>query len=158
MEKVLYKVIYKSLALFHIRITEETWNTFMQFIKFGLVGISNTAISYITYLIVCLLGFSFHTGNILGFTVSVLNSFYWNNKYVFTTHEGEHRSWWKALLKTFISYAFSGLILTEILLILWIEILHISQFIAPLINLIITIPINFIMNKLWAFKSNKQSN
>lgn len=153
-ENVLYKITYKLLTLFHVRITEEAWDTFMQFIKFGLVGISNTAISYVTYLIVCLLGFSFHTGNILGFIVSVLNSFYWNNKYVFTVHENERRTWWKALFKTFISYAFSGLILTEILLTLWIEIFHISQLIAPLINLLVTIPINFIMNKLWAYKSS----
>lgn len=32
----------------------------------------------------------------------------------------------------------------------------ISKFIAPLINLIISVPVNFIMNKMWAFKTEKQ--
>lgn len=155
-EKILYKIVYKAADIFHIEMSENKWNTFLQLIKFSFVGVSNTAISYITYLVVCLIGFNFHIGNILGFVVSVLNSFYWNNKYVFSAHEDEQRTWWKALVKTFISYAFSGLILTELLLILWIEILHVSQFIAPLINLVITIPINFFMNKLWAFKVNKR--
>ena len=30
-----------------------------------------------------------------------------------------------------------------------------SKFIAPLINLIISVPVNFIMNKMWAFKTEK---
>ena len=89
--------------------------------------------------------------NIISFLLSVLWSFYWNNKYVFKLNEGEQRSIWKALLKTYVSYGFTGIILNNILLVLWVRVIGINKMLAPIINLIINIPINFFMNKLWAF-------
>ena len=88
------------------------------------------------------------------FVLSVLWSFYWNNRFVFTLKSGELRSIWKSLIKTYISYSFTGLFLNSILLVLWVKILGVSEFIAPLINLIFSVPLNFIINKLWAFKAN----
>ena len=88
--------------------------------------------------------------NIIGFTVSVFNSYYWNNKYVFKDEGG--RVWWKTFIKTYISYAGTGIILSNILLYLWIDVLGISKVVAPLINLIITVPINFVVNKFWAYR------
>lgn len=136
----------------------------IQFIKFGIVGVSNTLISYVLYsggLIVfreaCLFGQAdYLIAQIVAFVVSVAWSFYWNNKFVFKMEAGKKRSIWKALLKTYISYSFTGLFLSSILLILWVQIFRISEFIAPIINLLITVPLNFIINKFWAFKqSNK---
>ena len=78
----------------------------MQFVKFGMVGLSNTLLSYILNVMVLLIlmpfsvSWDFFAGNIVGFVLSVLWSFYWNNRLVFTVKEGEHRSMWKALLKT----------------------------------------------------------
>ena len=63
----------------------------------------------------------------------------------------EQRSIWKALLKTYVSYGFTGIILNNILLVLWVRVIGINKMLAPIINLIINIPINFFMNKLWAF-------
>ena len=83
------------------------------------------------------------------------NELYWNNKYVFTKGDGEHRSWWMALLKTYVSYAFSGLLLANVLLFLWNDVLGIPELLGPIINLVITTPINFVINKLWAFKTKK---
>ena len=136
-------------------------NTFTQFIKFGIVGASNTIISYVVYVIVLLAlkdkhySWDYLAGNVISFVISVAWSFYWNNKLVFTKKEGEVRVWWKALLKTYASYAFSGLILSNILSWIWIDVLGISSYIAPLINLVVTIPINFLMNKFWAFRIDK---
>ena len=59
----------------------------------------------------------------------------------------------KALLKTYMAYGFTGIILNNILSFIWIDKVGISKFIAPLINLIVSVPLNFIINKLWAFKS-----
>ena len=65
--------------------------------------------------------------------------------------DGEERNIWAALFKTYVSYGFTGLILNNILSVLWVSVLHISKMLAPIINLVISIPINFFMNKLWAF-------
>jgi putative flippase GtrA len=130
--------------------------TLWQFIKFGIVGFSNTLISYVIYSILVYFGVDYLIGNIVGFIVSVLNSFYWNNKYVFKNNAENKISVLKVLIKVFVSYGFTGLILNSILLVIWVDIIGISEYLAPVLNLIITIPINFLLNKLWAFKGESK--
>ena len=152
------KVIFRAL---HRELKQETIDALMQFVKFGLVGVSNTIISYVIYAISLKLlqaveifpQIDYLVAQIFAFVLSVAWSFYWNNKYVFTTAEGESRSIWRALLKTYVSYSFTGLFLNSILLILWVQAFGISELIAPLINLLISVPLNFVINKFWAFKS-----
>ena len=131
----------------------------LQFIKFGLVGFSNTALSYIIYSALIYLGLHYFIASVTSFALSVLNSFYWNNKYVFKRSESgddQHkrkRGFWDTLLKTYISYAFTGLILSNILLYIFIEVARVSEYVAPLLGLAVTIPLNFVLNKKWAFKA-----
>lgn len=141
-------------------LTDDTFGSIMQFIKFGIVGVSNTAISYVIYVVGLVLLQEIHflpeydylIAQIAAFVISVLWSFYWNSKMVFTLEEGKERSVWKALIKTFIAYSFTGLFLNSILLLLWVRVFSISEFIAPLINLVVSVPLNFIINKFWAFR------
>lgn len=148
--KLLFKIIKKDL-------TDKKRQTFKEFLQFGLVGVSNTIISYLLYVVTLLLvsksgvKFDYIIANIVSWLLSVLWSFYWNNKFVFKKEEGEKRNIWAALFKTYVSYGFTGLILNNILSVLWVSVLHISKMLAPIINLVISIPINFFMNKLWAF-------
>ncbi len=148
--ELLFKIIKKDL-------TDKKRQTFKEFLQFGLVGVSNTIISYLLYVVTLLLvsksgvKFDYIIANIVSWLLSVLWSFYWNNKFVFKKEEGEKRNIWAALFKTYVSYGFTGLILNNILSVLWVSVLHISKMLAPIINLVINIPINFFMNKLWAF-------
>ncbi|MFA0816580.1 MAG: GtrA family protein [Anaerofustis sp.] len=120
-----------------------------QFIKFGIVGVSNTLISLaIYYLFVYISSDLYIWGNTVGFVISVLNAYYWNNKYVFKKSSKGNI---KPLLKTYICYG-STFLLGTLLLYVMVHYLSISAWIAPLINLVITIPINFFLNKIWAFK------
>lgn len=123
-------------------------STIKQFIKFGLVGVSNTLISLGTYYLLYFFEVNYLIANTVGFIVSVLNSYYWNNKYVFKkTQEG----YLKPLIKTFLSYG-STFLLSTVLLFVMVQYFGISEIIAPIITLVITIPLNFFMNKFWAFK------
>ena len=148
----------------------------MQFVKFGLVGVLNTLISEGLYVIIIFLGGHYLIAHLTGFLLSVLNAYYWNNKYVFKEQEGEDRVWWKALLKTYAAYA-GGYLLTVILLVFWVDIVRIERFCGGLatwcmsmgfdkldaqtlgeilaegINLLLTVPINYLVNKYWAFKN-----
>ena len=150
-EDVLYFLIGKRIGKER---DDASWLSFLQFVKFGIVGVTNSAISYFVYLILIRLGMHYTPANIIGFTVSVLNSFYWNNKYVFEPDAA--RIWWKTLLKTYISYAGTGIVLSNILLYLWIDVIGINAVVAPLINLLITVPINFFVNKFWAYRKTDQ--
>lgn len=119
-----------------------------QFIKFGIVGLSNTFISLAIYYVLIYLNINYILANTIGFIISVLNSYYWNNKFVFKKSQSGNL---KPLLKTFMSYG-ATFILSTILLFIMVDYLNISKLIAPILNLVITIPLNFLLNRFWAFK------
>lgn len=127
---------------------EDKWKTVRQFVGFAIVGFSNTFISLLIYYILVYFGVNYIVGNTVAFTISVLNSYYWNNKFVFKKGHKKHL---QSITKTFIAYG-TTFLLSTILLIMMVDCLKISPIVAPLINLIITIPLNFILNKFWAFK------
>ena len=90
-------------------------------------------------------------GNIVGWVVSVANAFFWSNRYVFRNEDNSAAAIAKRILKTYLTYG-STFLLATLLLYLEVQVWDISEWIAPLINLLITIPLNFFLNKLWAFK------
>ena len=162
-EKIAFWFLGLIFKLLKKDMTQQVRSTFTEFIKFGLVGVSNTIVSYLLYAVTLQVliklnifpAFDYIIANIVSFLLSVLWSFYWNNKYVFKLKDGEERSIWRALLKTYVSYGVTGIVLNNILLFLWVDTLGIHKMVAPIINLVINIPINFFMNKLWAFSKKK---
>lgn len=162
-ERVIFKIIMLFSRKFHVEISDEAFGSVMQFIRFGIVGLSNTVVSYVIYVSVLLLlnkialfdSYNYLVAQVVQFILSVLWSFFWNNKVVFKIGDNAQRNLWLSLLKTYLTYSFTGLFLNSLLLWFWIDVLKISEFIAPLINLIVSVPINFILNKFWAFKDKK---
>lgn len=122
-------------------------DNFIQFIKFGLVGLTNTAVGFGVYYLLYYCGVHYLIANVVSWFISVFNAFYWNNKYVFQSGSG----WWITLLRTYISYA-ASLVVSTLVMYGLVEFLHVSPVIAPVICLVVTIPMNFILNKFWAFK------
>lgn len=120
---------------------------FIQFIKFGIVGLSNTFIGLGIYYLLLWLGANYLICNAVSWIISVFNAFYWNNKYVFKNEN----TWFNALIRTYISYGFSFLVST-VLLYLFVEWCGISKVLAPVVCLVVTIPLNFLLNKFWTFK------
>lgn len=164
--KLFFSVI-RSLSekLFHAaghELTEEKWATIEQFIKFCFVGATNAAISYITHCVVLFFIEGKVPGDYLisstcGFILSVLNAFILNNRFVFKAEHTSKLDIAKALLKTFASYASTGLLLNYVLLYLLCDCLGMSKYIAPLVVMAVTTPVNFILNKFWAFRKKKTS-
>lgn len=134
------------------------YKLFVQFFKFGLVGLCNTAISLAIYYIFVFIDKELYiAGNIVGFLVSTLNAYFWNNKYVFREKGNKKKiNSKRKVIKTYISYAIT-LLLGTALLSIQIETLHINEKLAPLINLIITVPINFLMNKFWVYRDKTRN-
>lgn len=134
--------------------------TIIQFIKFGIVGGINTVLSYgITNL--CYYVFHFHeqVSNLIAFVITVFISFVLNGKFVFNkdakneeTEKNKKNGFWKPLFKVYASYSITGIFLTAILLYIEEQKLGIPHYIATLMNLVITVPLNFILNKFWAYK------
>ena len=118
----------------------------LQFFKFLVVGVLNTIIFLIVYYSFLYLGVNYIVSNISGFLVSILNAYFLNSKYVFLKDNSA-----KNFMKVFMVYG-TTTILSTFLLYLMVDIIKISDKIAPLINLFITTPTNFFLNKFWALK------
>ena len=128
----------------------------IQFIKFGIVGATNTLLGLFIYFIFVWINKEWYQlGNVLGWLISVTWSCYWNNKYVFTQKQNSKEQWLKRLMKSYVSYG-STFLFTVFLLHAEIEWWHWSEKISPIANLLITIPLNFILNKFWTFKKEKE--
>lgn len=152
----------------------------LQFFKFGLVGLSNTALSWITtFGVIAIVGtwmgigdvtigewtipnVAANLGNFLGFVVGVINSYCLNKRYVFKNKQEKSEK--KAFAKTFICYG-STFLLSMLLMNLMLEVLQwhivvwetdITDYVATMLRLLITIPLNFVANKLWAFKDRSK--
>lgn len=151
-----------------------------QFIKFGLVGAFNTVLNYLIYnFFYYVFDSGVHIANTAGFVITVFTAYLLQSRFVFRQDENaEKRVWWKVLIKTYISYSFTGLFLTELLLLLWINVIDLGQYLggvcewlagfgmnfepqdlaaslAPLLNMAVTIPLNFVINKFWAYRQKK---
>lgn len=147
-DKIIYFVMYRIL---HLPFNESQWEWTCQFVKFMLVGVTNTFVSYFFYFIFWNLGIHYLAANILGYFMGIINSFFWNNKYVFVEQRDRSRMW-KIFLRTCCSYLGIGFVMENILLVVLVQFVHVHEAIAPFIVAILIVPINFIVNKLWAYR------
>ena len=147
----------------------------LQFIKFGLVGVSNTLIQYAIEMLCYYalfrnatfdgivaflggLGLAVTSEQVkvvlttsMAFVVSSANAFILNNRFVFRAQEKPTPAQTlKAYGKTVLCYAFTGLLLAPVLR-LWLGGWRIPYWAASLMSLVVTIPLTFLMNKFWAF-------
>ncbi len=130
---------------------------FFQFIKFSLVGVSNTLISLGIYYL-CLYAFHWHyqLSNAVSYLISMVNAYYWNSRFVFhSARTYTLRQHLAAFLKSLVSYG-GTFLLNAALLSLLVEALHISEGLAPIAALVITYPVNYLLNKHWAFRKQKE--
>lgn len=126
----------------------------VQFVKFGIVGVLNTGISLAVYYI--FLGIDnrlYLIGNIAGFLLSALNAYWLNHTYVFNARNSKTRGKY-ILLKTYLAYALS-LAISTALLYVFVNYLRISESIAPLCCLLITVPMNYLINKFWVYQQQE---
>ena len=139
------------LKIFKTDNKDKTKNDLLQFIKFGLVGVSNTLVAWICYYLFLWIDEDLYiVGSVVGGIASIANAFYWNDKYVFKSNNNDWKSKLIRLGKTYISYGGTSLFG---LFLLWVEVrfLGVSKLLAPPLNLIITIPLNFMLNRNWTF-------
>lgn len=150
-EKVFEKIVISVLHKFHIDLSMQQWKTFMQFVKFCMVGLSSAVVMYAAYYMAFMKSNNYFIANFFGFVLSVTNSFIWNNLFIFEKQKGVYNII-KAYGKSLLMYSITGLLISNILAYLWIDVVGISEFVSPIINIILVLPMNYFLNKYWAFK------
>ena len=152
------------LKPFGKKLTEEQEKQLLQFGKFGVVGISNTIVSYLLNVgtlfalekLDLFQDIDIYIGNGVAFFLSVLWSYYWNNRYVFKEDPNKKRVWWKTVLKTYAAYALTGIGLANLTSYFFVKVLHWSKYIAPIVNIVVGVPINYVINKFWAYGEKRK--
>jgi putative flippase GtrA len=123
----------------------------LQFTSFGIVGVSNFLIAYSIYAILVFFEVHPQIANLIAFFASVLNAYFLNRYWVFKKDVPVRAS---TPIRFFAVYG-GNLALGVFLLYLYIDVLSINKYVVPFLSLPITVPLNYILNKVWVFKGSK---
>lgn len=122
--------------------------SFTQFIKFGIVGISNTLLTALTiWILMKVFHYSYYFSNIVGYIVGLINSFIWNRRWTFESNTKVKETIFKFIITFAISYAFQ---LGNLFLLL--QYSKIDPYVCQLLSIAIYTCINFVLNKFYTFK------
>ena len=119
-----------------------------RFIKFGLVGVLNTLINWVLFILMNSMGVYYILSNIIAYSISTLNSYIWNSKWVFK-YSGDNI---KETTLKFIILNVVGLILNTVILYILVDIVSLYKLIALMLTTGIVMIFNYFINKLWVFK------
>lgn len=122
---------------------------FSQMIKYGLIGVINTLITWIIFFVLMnVFGVDFKISNAVGYVAGFFNSFIMNKLWTFKGNE-------TSTIKQFIKFAavFAICYLLQLgFVILLVEKISISENISQLIGMVFYTLIGFVFNKLFTFK------
>lgn len=121
-----------------------------KFIKFGFVGIINTGLNFLVYNILLFFGVDFIVANTIGFCIGMINSFIWNNYWVFKTKSKSPKIMIKFIIVNLILLGIANL-----LLFIFVKEFGIEERIAQVLVVVINMLINFVASKFWTFKEKR---
>lgn len=147
------KKVDEILKKLNIKLSNDKYNLLVQIFKFFIVGVIATIIDFIIYYI-CYNKFEIDPliANIISFSISVIYNYIASVKWVFATDKNKNK---KVLFIEFISLSILGLLLTELLLFIFINLLSFNKMISKIIATIITMVFNFVTRKIFIENKNK---
>ncbi len=120
----------------------------VQFVKFGIVGISNTLITFAVYTVLLkVFGVWYLAASAIGFVVGAINGFLLNRRWTFAGHVGDAYTpvrW--GIVQT------GGLGLNLGLLYLLVHDAHVDELVAQAIATIAVTVSTFVVNRAWTFR------
>lgn len=122
----------------------------VQFVKFGIVGISNTALTFIVYTVL-LKGFGvwYLAASAIGFAAGATNGFLINRRWTFRDHVGDAYTplrW--AIVQT------CGLGINLGLLFLFVTEAHLDKLLAQAFATVFVTVSTFVANRAWTFRTH----
>jgi putative flippase GtrA len=120
----------------------------IQFVKFGIVGVSNTLLTFIVYTIL-LKGFGVYylLASAIGFICGATNGFLLNRRWTFRDHVGDSFTpvrW--AIVQS------CGLAINEVLLYLLVHDAHVEKLLAQALATVVVTLTTFFANRAWTFR------
>ncbi len=127
-------------------------DTSMQFVKFSIVGLSNTLLDVgVFQLLTMYTPIYYVIANLISFSFGVLNSYLWNRIWTFKSPN-------KKISKEFTRFviiSMVGLVLNTLFLSIFIEIFNYPSLTGKILATVLVLIWNFCMSKFWAFKTDE---
>ena len=131
---------------------KEVNRNFKQLIKYGAVGVLNTAVDFLVYQLLTFIGINYAVAQCISYSCGILNSYLFNSRWTFKEEAKREKSEFVSfVVVNVISLGLSVLLLKVCYDVLGIE----SDLISKAIVTPIVMVINFIGTKLLVFKKAK---
>ena len=127
-----------------------------ELIKYLIIGVLTTVINYIIFaILVKIANIEMHVSNIIAWLVSVIFAYFTNKLFVFESKSFELKVIGKEVLSFGAARVFS-LLLEEVILYIFVNLLNMNELIIKLIANIIVIIVNYILSKFIIFKKDSK--
>ena len=121
-----------------------------QFVKFGIVGVSNTLISFAVYtLLLKVLGVWYVAASGIGFAVGAINGFLWNRAWTFRGHIGDALT----PVRWFVVQT-CGLLVNLGLIYLLIDGAGLDKLVGQAMTIAVVTVFTFLTNRAWTFRGH----
>lgn len=130
-----------------------------QFLGFAAVGITGAGVNFIIYnfllrlfeLLSILGKHNYIFALLISFSLSILWCFVFSRRFVFNSVDESSVPWHRALLRMYLSYAFTGILFNVFMSVLWVDVLGVPKPLVSLVNDTLAAPVNFLLIKFWSF-------
>lgn len=138
----------------------EAKKTFVQLLKYGVIGVSNTLITLVVfYVINTLMGLDYAVANTVGYILGLINSFVWNRTWVFCTGDNVWREAGLFALGFIICFALQmgvsqWLLSTSLhdLTISWLPMKNTGENVIMCLSMVVYTLANYVYNRFVTFK------
>lgn len=123
---------------------------YLDFIKFCIVGLSNTLISLIIYYVLLKLHINYLISSGIAYFCGIFNGYFWSSRFVFVKKKNMNSA-----IKFFVVYM-SSLVINLVLMYIFVDIFKINKILSQVITIGFNVLYNFILNKVWTFKYDNE--
>jgi putative flippase GtrA len=122
----------------------------LQFVKFGIVGVSNTLIAFAVYtLLLKVFGVWYVAASGIGFAIGAINGFLWNRAWTFRGHVGDALT----PVRWFVVQG-CGLLLDLGLVYALVDGAHLDKLVGQAVTTVFVTVITFFVNRAWTFRGH----
>ena len=122
----------------------------VQFVKFGLVGVLNTALHFaVFYALYSLLGLYYLLASTIGYVVGLINSYILNRNWTFQSHDTDRRREFARFAWVNL-FSLGGNLAALKALVVW---GGLQPEVAQVLAILFSLVANFVGNRFWAFSS-----
>jgi putative flippase GtrA len=121
-----------------------------QFVKFGIVGVSNTLIAFAVYtLLLKVFGVWYVAASGIGFAIGAVNGFLWNRAWTFKGHVGDALT----PVRWFVVQG-CGLLLDLALVYALVDGVGLDKLVGQAVTTVVVTVITFFVNRAWTFSGH----